>query len=153
MMKCVHANWNPRPKTLLKIKAHFINFIGLHSVQHVTIVFIKCFHLFIVVFGFFQEVHQSLSVLLSGDDLLIECFYHLKHVIGLVDCLVNLLDGMFDIELSCQALCFPSLFIPLYFTKSPFILHALVDILLLEFNDVIFVLYQGLFHCVKGISN
>ena len=118
--KCMSANWNSRPKTLLKIKAHFIDFIGLHSVQHVTIVSIKCFHLLIVVFGFFQEVHQLLSVLSSRDDLLIECFCFFKHVMSLVDCLVNLLDGVLDVELSCQALCFSSLYIPLYFAQEPF---------------------------------
>ena len=30
--KCMRANWNSRPKTLLKITTHFIDFIGLHSV-------------------------------------------------------------------------------------------------------------------------
>ena len=42
-----------------------------------------------------------LSILSSRDDLLIEYFRLLKHVMGLVDCLVNLLDGMLDVELSC----------------------------------------------------
>ena len=90
--KFTRANWNLHPKTLLKIKAHFIDFIRLHSVQHVTIISIKYFHLLIMVFGFFQEVHQSLSVLSSRDDLLIECFRLFKHIMGLVDCLVNLLN-------------------------------------------------------------
>ena len=47
--RCMCAYWNFRPKTLLKITIHFIDFIGLHSVQYITIVSIKCFHVLIVI--------------------------------------------------------------------------------------------------------
>ena len=97
----MYANWETHPKTLLKIKSLFIDFKGLYIIQHVTIVPIKSLYLQIVVFGLFLEVHQSLSVPSSRDDLMIECFLLLKHGMGLVDRLVNLLGSMSDVELSC----------------------------------------------------
>ena len=127
-----------------------MDLIGLHIVQHVAIVSIKNFYLLIMVSSLFQEVHQSLSVLSGRNDLLIDCFHLFEHVMGLVDCLVNLLGSMSDIKLSCQALCFPSLHVTLYFTEGPFILHILVGILLSKFENIISVLFQGLFHSVEG---
>ena len=58
---------------------------------------------------------------------------------------------MLDVELPCQALCFPIFFISPQFTEYPFIEYNLPDILFLEFNYIVFVLFQGSLHCLNGI--
>ena len=95
----MHANWNPRPKTLLKI-SFFIDFIGLHIVQHITIVSIECLHLLLVVPNFFYEIQQLLLIPSGGEKALMECLCLFKYFVSFADGLVNLLDHVLDIELS-----------------------------------------------------
>ena len=79
----------------------------LHSVQHITIVSIKSLHLLVVIFGFLNEVQQLLSVPSCGEGLSTKCFRFIPYLVGLGDCFEKLLGLVFDVELSCHALCFP----------------------------------------------
>ena len=47
------CNLEASPKDIAQNKSLFIDFKGLHIIQHVTIVTIKSFYLLIVVFSFF----------------------------------------------------------------------------------------------------
>ena len=96
----MHANWNPYPKTLLKIKVSSFISYDLHIVQHITIVSIECLHLLIVVPNFFYEIQQLLPIPSGGEKALMECFRFFKYLVNFANGFADLLDRVLDIELS-----------------------------------------------------
>ena len=88
------------PKNIAQNKGFFIDFNGLHIVQHITIVSIKSIHLLVVVLYFLDEVQQLLSIPSDRDETLAECFRFVKHFMSFTNGLVDLLDGLLDVELS-----------------------------------------------------
>ena len=88
------------PKDIAQNKSLFIDFKGLHIVQHITIVFVKSVHLLAVVLHFFDEVQQLLSLSFDRGETLVECFRFVKHFMSFTNGLVDLLDGLLDLELS-----------------------------------------------------
>ena len=88
------------PKDIAQNKGLFINFKGLHIVQHITIVSVKSLHLVVVVLHFLDEVLQLLSISSDRDETLAVCFYFVKHFMSFTNALVDLLDGLLDVELS-----------------------------------------------------
>ena len=88
------------PKDIAQNKSLFIDFIGLHIVQHITIVSIECLHLLTVVPNFFYEIQQLLPIPSGGEEALMECLCLFKYFMSFADDLVDLLDCVFDIELS-----------------------------------------------------
>ena len=57
------------PKDIAQNEGLFIDFKGLHIVQHITIVSVKGLHLLVVVFHFLDEVQQLLFILPTGTKL------------------------------------------------------------------------------------
>ena len=88
------------PKDIAQNKGLFIDFKGLHIVQHITIVSVKSLHLLVVIFHFLNEVQQLLSIPFNMGETLAECFRFVKHFMGFANALVDLLNGLFDVELS-----------------------------------------------------
>ena len=66
-------------KDIAQNKGLFIDFKGLHIIQHITIVSVKSFHLLVMVFHFLDEVHQLLPIPSDRDETLAECFHFVKH--------------------------------------------------------------------------
>ena len=87
------------PKDIARNKGLFIDFKGLHIVQHITIVSVKSLHL-LVVLHFLDEVQQLLSIPSDRGETLTECFRFVKHFVSFTNGLVDLLDGLFDVKLS-----------------------------------------------------
>ena len=87
-------------KDIAQNKGLFIDFKELHIVQHITIVSIKSLHLLVMVRHFLDEVQQLLSIPFDRDETLAECFRFVKHFMSFTNGLVNLLDGLLDVELS-----------------------------------------------------
>ena len=81
-------------------KGLFIDFKGLHIVQHITIVSVESLHLLVVVLHFLDEVQQLLPIPFDRDETLAECFHFIKHFMSFTNGLVDLLDGLLDVELS-----------------------------------------------------
>ena len=81
-------------------KSLFIDFKRLHIVQHIIIVSIKSLHLLVVDLHFLDEVQQLLSIPSDRDETLAECFRFIKHFMSFTNGLVDLLDGLLDVELS-----------------------------------------------------
>ena len=79
------------PKDIAQNKGLFIDFKGLHIVQHITIVSVKSLH-------FLDEVQQLLSIPFDRDETLAECFRFVKHFMSFTNGLVDLLDGLLDVE-------------------------------------------------------
>ena len=88
------------PKDITQNKSLFIDFIGLHIIQYITIVSIECLHLLTVVPNFFYEIQQLLAIPSSGEKALMECFHFLKYLVSFADGFVDLLARVLDIELS-----------------------------------------------------
>ena len=88
------------PKDIAQNKSLFIDFKGLHIVQHITIVFVKGLHLLVVVLHFLDEVQQLLSIPSDRGKTLVECFLFVKHFMSFTNGLVDLLDGLLDVKLS-----------------------------------------------------
>ena len=88
------------PKDIAQNKSLFIDFIGLHIVQHITIVSIKCLHLLTMVPNFFYEIQQLLPILFGGGETLMECLRLFKYLMSFADDLIDLLYRVLDIELS-----------------------------------------------------
>ena len=88
------------PIDIAQNKSLFIDFIGLHIVQHIRIVSIECLHLLTVVPNFFYEIQQLLLILSSGGKTLMECLCLFKYLLSFADGFVDFLDHVFDIELS-----------------------------------------------------
>ena len=88
------------PKDITQNKGLFIDFKGLHIVQHITIVFVKSLHLLVVVLHFLDEVQQLLSIPSDTGETLTECFRFVKHFMSFTNGLVYLLDSLLDVELS-----------------------------------------------------
>ena len=88
------------PKDSAQNKGIFIDFKGLHIVQLITIVSVKNLHLLIVVLHFLDEVQQLLSIPSDRDETLAECRCFVKHFMSFTNGLVDLLDGLLDVELS-----------------------------------------------------
>ena len=53
-------------KDIVENKSLFIDFIGLHIVQHIIILSIECLHLLTVVPNFFYEIQQLLPIPVGG---------------------------------------------------------------------------------------
>ena len=87
------------PKDIAQNKGLFIDFKGLHIVQHITIVSVKSLHL-LVVLHFLDEVQQLLFIPSDRDETLAECFHFVKHFMSFTNGLVDLLDGLLNVELS-----------------------------------------------------
>ena len=87
-------------KDITQNKGLFIDFKGLHIVQHVIIVSVKSPHLLVVVLHFLDEVQQLLSIPSNRDETLAECFRFVKHFMSFANSLVDLLNGLLDVELS-----------------------------------------------------
>ena len=88
------------PKDIAQNKGLFIDFKGLHIVQHITIVSVKGLYLLVVVLHFLDEVQQLLSIPSDMDETLAECFHFVKHFMSFTNGLVDLLNGLLDVELS-----------------------------------------------------
>ena len=88
------------PKDIAQNKGIFIDFKGLHIVQHITIVSVKSLHLLVVVLHFLDKVQELLSIPFDKDKTLAECFRFVKHFMSFTNGLVDLLDGLLDVELS-----------------------------------------------------
>ena len=88
------------PKDIVQNKGLFIDFKGLHIVQHITIVSVKNLYLLVVVLHFLDEAQQLLSIPSDRDETLAECFCFVKHFMSFTNGLVDLLDGLLDVELS-----------------------------------------------------
>ena len=88
------------PKDIAQNKGLFIDFKGLHIIQHITIISVKSLHLLVVVFHFLDEFQQLLSIPSDRDKTLVECFRFVKHFMSFTNGLVDLLDGLLDVELS-----------------------------------------------------
>ena len=87
-------------KDIAQNKGLFIDFKGLHIVQHIIIVSIKSLHLLVVVLHFLDEVQQLLSIPSDRGKTLAECFHFVKHFMSFTNGLVDLLDGLLDVKLS-----------------------------------------------------
>ena len=87
-------------KDIAQNKSLFIDFIGLHIVQHITIVSIECLHLLTMVPNFFYEIQQLLVIPSSGGETLMEYLHLFKYLVSFADGLVDLLDRVLNIELS-----------------------------------------------------
>ena len=87
------------PKDIAQNKGLFIDFKGLHIVRHITIVSVKGLHLLVVILHFLDEVQQLLSIFFDRDKTLAECFRFIKHFMSFTNGLVDLLDGLLDVEL------------------------------------------------------
>ena len=88
------------PKDIAQNKGLFIYFKRLHIVQHIAIVSVKSLHLLVVVLHFLDEVQRLLSIPSDRDETLTECFRFVKHFMSFTNGLVDLLDGLLDVELS-----------------------------------------------------
>ena len=88
------------PKDIAQNKGLFIDFKGLHIVQHITIISVTSLHLLVVILHFLDEVQELLSIPSNRGKILAECFRFVKHFMSFIDGLVDLLDGLLDIELS-----------------------------------------------------
>ena len=88
------------PKDIAQNKGIFIDFKRLHIVQHIAIVSVKSLHLLVVVLHFLDEVQRLLSIPSDRDETLAECFRFVKYFMSFTNGLVDLLDGMLDVELS-----------------------------------------------------
>ena len=87
------------PKDIAQNKVFFIDFNGLHIVQHITIVSVKSLHLLVMVLHFLDEVQQLLSIPSDWGETLAECLRFIKHFMSFANGLVNLLDGLLDVKL------------------------------------------------------
>ena len=87
------------PKDIAQNKGLFIDFKGLHIVQHITIISVKSLHLVIVILHLLDEVQQLLSISSDRDETLAKCFRLVKHFMSFTNGLVDLLDGLLDVEL------------------------------------------------------
>ena len=87
-------------KGIAQNKSLFIDFKGLHIVQHITIVSVKSLHLLVVVLHFLDEVQQLLSIPFDRGETLVECFRFVKHFMSFTNGLVDLLDGLLAVKLS-----------------------------------------------------
>ena len=88
------------PKDIAQNKSLFIDFIGLHIVQHITIVSIECLHLLTVVLNFLYEIQQLLPIPFGGEETLMEWLHLFKYFVSFANGLVDLLDRALVIELS-----------------------------------------------------
>ena len=87
------CEWETSPKDIAQNKGLFIDFKGLHIVQHITIVSVKSLH-------FLDEVQQLLSIPSDRGETLAVCFHFVKHFMSFTNGLVDLLNGLLDVELS-----------------------------------------------------
>ena len=87
------------PKDIAQNKGLFIDFKGLYIVQHIIIVSVKSLYLLVVVFHFLNEVQQLLSIPFDRDETLAECYRFVKHFMSFTNGLVDLLNGLLDVEL------------------------------------------------------
>ena len=86
------------PKDIAQNKGLFIDFKGLHIVQHITIISVKSLHLLIVVLYFLDELQQLLSIPSDRDETLAKCFRFVKHFMSFTNGFVDLLDGLLDVD-------------------------------------------------------
>ena len=86
-------------KDIAQNKGLFIDFKGLHIVQHIIIISVKSLHLLVVILHFLDEVQKLLSIPFDKDETLAECFRFVKYFMSFTNGLIDLLDGLLDIEL------------------------------------------------------